>query len=785
MLITRLSYQKILDTLKEDLDLELELRFTTRVIFINNLSSYKKMVSDLSDMADEVVKLSDIAYCSGNDSVPDLKKVLAHISENKDKNILVTSVGEYLRFAQKYEAMAKSLHSIMTFHAHSKKRVWIPIYAAKDIFQDVVGELSIERFELYELEEEADEFDCFVYSDAFSEKSGIDVLHGLKQLYMAWDSLSAYSGMAFSTRKLSMISPSSGNYSVHVIKSPFEYIQQHLKTPNPKLEESLGTDALWAKLASFVASDNCTMESILEKALNIGVFDAQQVVSSWGLLSSNNGFGKWVLWLWYKLGLTASGDYLGYAIQRAQTSNDMQKEIECAIFSCTLSPVFDEWVEERRKALNNMGITELGAAFWKGFGSITDERTRLKLLSNNTQKERIKIIEIISEALKNSKQLSDYRSILKEKYPDLLLYFQESSYLKGDLEEYIHTYKTFKIMDSYDLSISEAAYDVDTFEYDTRSKILNSIKCSSSAYYLWIDGMGVEWIDMLIEKVAKRNPKLTNPDVAIGMAVVPTTTAANMAKADPDTVSYKYNKLDSVSHIKDKTDCNYFAIVEKQFELMGEIADLIVKTAEENPGKPIVVTADHGLSRMAAKAFHEKQGVTAPPGSEVENLGRYCILPNGSNLFNLSRGYKEENCLTFREHSHFICSGYAPGEIHGGASPEEWLVPIITFKNDQKKKKNIDASASYRILTTTVQPDMAGNVELRIKTNGNVDSLVLEQGTRLSVGNNLGKDQWSVSIPNLQPGNDYQIRIHLNNVFSQKIEVITVKRRGFDIDDDF
>ena len=783
MVITRKNYQGIIDALKDDLGLEL--RFTARVIFVNNLSGYYRLVSDLKDMSDEVICLSYDSYCAGNDSVPDLKKVLEHISAEKDKNILIMSIGEYLRFAMKYESSVKCIHSIMTYPMHSTKRIWIPVYAAKDIFQDVVGELPSERYELYELEEEADEFECFVYSDAFSEKSGLVPIRGLKQMYRAWDELKASSGMSFSTKKLSLIPSSSGNYAVHVIKSPFEFIQQHLKSPNPKFEEKLGTDSFWAKLATVAASENGSLDSIIEKALNVASFDAQQIVSSWSHLSSNDGYGKWLLWLWYKLNLTASGDYLGYAIQRANTYNDIQNEIECAIFDCVSSSTFDTWVRERMIALKNMGVAGLSSDFWKAFDTITDERTKLKLLSNNTHEERTRILEIVSGALRSNKKLSDYKSLLSEKYPDLLLYFMESNYLSGSLEEYMQTYKQFKIMDYYDLSISESALDVDTFEFDTRSKILNSIKCEKNAYYLWIDGMGVEWVDMLIKKVGARNSALAKPTVEIGMAAVPTTTAVNMAKADPDTVSYKFNEFDSLSHIKDKSDCNYFSIVDKQFGLMDIIADMIVEVASENSGKAIVVTADHGMSRMAAKAFHEKQGLTPPVGSEIQNLGRYCILPNGVSPYSFSHTYKEDNCLAFMDHSHFTCPGFAPGEIHGGASPEEWLVPIITFKNNQKQKSKYDVEATYKLLGSILQPNMAGIVEVKVKTSGEVNSMLLELGTTTYVGVNTAKNQWSISIPNLLPGKEYTIRIHLNNVFSKKTETISIKRRGLDVDDDF
>lgn len=297
--------------------------------------------------------------------------------------------------------------------------------------------------------------------------------------------------------------------------------------------------------------------------------------------------------------------------------------------------------------------------------------------------------------------------------------------------------------------------------------------------------MGVEWIDMLIEKVVQRKEELKNPVVEIGMAVMPTTTFANMKKADSETVSYKFDRFDSLSHIKDKSDCNYFSIIDKQFEMIGSIADLIVQLSNDHPQKLIVVTADHGMSRMAAKAFHEKQGITPPKGAEIKNLGRYCILPHGVSPYDFSHAYKEDNCLAFRDHSHFVCSGYAPGEIHGGASPEEWLVPVIVFTSDQSSKRDIDTLATYVLLGNSYTIDSHGNVEIQIETSGIVNSLVVEQGMNTFVGRKGRSNRWSVIIPYLQVGKEYSLRIYLNNLYSSKTEVISVKRRGLDVDDDF
>lgn len=53
----------------------------------------------------------------------------------------------------------------------------------------MVGELTAERCELYELAEEADECECFVYSDTFTTNREMVSVCDLKQMYHTWDTL--------------------------------------------------------------------------------------------------------------------------------------------------------------------------------------------------------------------------------------------------------------------------------------------------------------------------------------------------------------------------------------------------------------------------------------------------------------------------------------------------------------------------------------------------------------------------------------------------------------------
>ena len=143
MVFEQKSLQEVLDYIKSDRE---ENRFVARVFFVNNLETYYSFVKTLSDKADITVRLSDEQFCKGSDTVPDLKALIAFLDENKDKDVLVPHLAEYLRIGEVTEKNSACIYSILNRHVHSKKRVWIPIFLAKGLFQTVVGHLDEERF---------------------------------------------------------------------------------------------------------------------------------------------------------------------------------------------------------------------------------------------------------------------------------------------------------------------------------------------------------------------------------------------------------------------------------------------------------------------------------------------------------------------------------------------------------------------------------------------------------------------------------------------------------------
>lgn len=780
MVFAQKSLQEVLDYIKSDRD---ENRFVARVFFVNNLEAYYSFVKMMSDKADITVRLSDEQFCKGSDTVPDLKALIAFLDENKDKDILVPHLAEYLRIGEITEKNSACIYSILNRHVHSKKRVWIPIFLAKALFQTVVGPLDEERFgySIIEIDDSPADFTATAYSKVFAKQKGIVNAVGIREWLSLWDDQKIKSGMSFATRQIKQITPTNGDYTLKTVADPFEYIKDALVDENAKLSKQLGTDEQWTSLIPFVVP-NTTMDEVIPRALNMHIFDPKPVIGNWHTLSDTE---RWTFYLWYQLGLNKSSDYISFAVEQSAKYQDLLSSLECAIIDCRDNISFDKWVRQREEILKKAGYRAPSRTFIKKFDQIVDTRVKLKILTGRTHEERTKILELVSRALNEGGNINDFKTLLQDKYPDLLLYLKPSTYLSGEVKEYMAAYKSSKIADTFSLQLSNTAGQIDCLEFDTRGSILYSLKKSvASPYFLWFDGLGIEWIDMLLEKIKSIDSTVSLSEANIGTAVLPTITKANMDKADPETISEKkIGDLDTLSHIKDKSDCNYFSIVAKQFELIETIARIIVDKINDNPNMEVIVTADHGMSRMAAKGFHLTQGVNPPSKADVFNHGRYCVLSSETASLSISNTKKDGNIVAFCTHNHFTLPGHAPGEVHGGASPEELLVPILHFAK-VNQHGTMPKPINYTLLSSEVFLGTDGCVTLTIKTDELAKSLAVDFKGNIINGSSIDHRIWKIKIPNLSAGNNYTIRIYPNSFFSDKEEIIFVKRKGLIVDDD-
>jgi hypothetical protein len=109
---------------------------------------------------------------------------------------------------------------------------------------------------------------------------------------------------------------------------------------------------------------------------------------------------------------------------------------------------------------------------------------------------------------------------------------------------------------------------------------------------------------------------------------------------------------------------------------MNRIADGLTRFAR------IAITADHGASRLAVIAHNENKGVTLPWDGLPDDW-RYSLAQQGSpRPPELEQEYFPETKKTYwivRGYNRLPKMGGKLYELHGGATLEERLVPIIVF----------------------------------------------------------------------------------------------------------
>jgi len=155
----------------------------------------------------------------------------------------------------------------------------------------------------------------------------------------------------------------------------------------------------------------------------------------------------------------------------------------------------------------------------------------------------------------------------------------------------------------------------------------------------------------------------------------------------------KLDKLDKLAHKGVVDEPDYYACVQEQLDFITRIHHKVTELMEQY--HRVIITGDHGTSRLAARLFHNRDGMPLPKNAKACSHGRYCLLTkeDTSSIPSTRVVTVDDNrYMVFQNYDHFTQSGFAAGadddnaiygEIHGGASPEEMLVPVIVLDSNR------------------------------------------------------------------------------------------------------
>lgn len=375
--------------------------------------------------------------------------------------------------------------------------------------------------------------------------------------------------------------------------------------------------------------------------------------------------------------------YLQYVIHNSNDAGELKDKILIDIIGIPHTDKrFKEYYQNRKRLLKSFPESEL--AYFVSENQV-NPAGEIYNYTDTTVLEKRQIVNWISN--------NGWSDMISELYPQLGLYMKKYIFACGSisdqLTEYFDSYKLQKIQNKIEDKFLEL---VDEYgkkylytKLPTRDSAINKIENKQATYLYWIDALGVEYLSYIIGMANKRGLSVK---VDITRADLPTITSINKSFYDnwPGGLKYKEEDLDNTKHkekggffyTQDKTPVHII----RELEIIEKAIDAAVSSLALHKCKQFVIASDHGASRLAVIKEKENPHQTDTKG---EHSGRCCKAYDEDN-----REYVvEENGYFVRtDYERYAGSRAANVEVHGGATLEEIVVPVITLS--LKRNSDVD-----------------------------------------------------------------------------------------------
>ncbi len=389
--------------------------------------------------------------------------------------------------------------------------------------------------------------------------------------------------------------------------------------------------------------------------------------------------GLWSAHIWSLRRRLPGDSYIAKAISADTTRDNLLWKYIVGSAMAVLSDInAKKYALERAEALKaiNSNYESLIVEF---IGQTKDSNDVLPFLNCGTNAERIEIVRRASTEDLSYSLPKEYGEL----FPTLVDYFSTDFEYEDDATTaYFKEYRRLKVSSGITDSFVKRAYDfVVPKTHHTREAVMGKLQMQSDIALLVVDAMGAEYMPLLLALAKRRGMNVESQ--AIVSAKLPTETVFNPIKWDETRILPDIKSIDNIVHNgaakhEVSTPERNFAETLRVFEseIMNRIADGLTRFAR------VVVTADHGASRLAVIAHNEGKSTTLPWDGQPDDW-RYSLAPQGATRPpELEQEYFPETKKTYwivRGYNRLPKMGGKLYELHGGATLEERLVPVVVF----------------------------------------------------------------------------------------------------------
>lgn len=729
-------------------------RYPIRFIFVNNLDTFKTLAIEMSRRVANFIELSaKIPHPDGWFTSDDILSCFKNITQDT----CIIPLSEILRFTARdiFRTMLISIFEIENHHSQLDRRIYLPMLGLWERFESDFYNKFHRKGEgqpIWKISE-SNSRRIKIHNINFPIGPNHSLIKNSQEWLDLWKNNHENDIYNFSDSMRFLYNQFLPDpiFQADQLTSYKEFIKINLGYEVPFKYAEYDKD-YWRQLSDEL--ENCKQHKInclrsyiyyLFKINPKVEFDRNIFVKLY--LDQSETYHHWLLKMYFGEILKHNNTYL------AEVLEDLVEYNNDELIGILWTKIFEiepsnSYFNERKSLLDYIHNTLLYPCFTiekkliKYLNNInnSDFKTQEKYLTGMTFLEKLHIINQVSNSLEYRYQIESLKTI----YPDLYGYLAWDFHLDDEELDWISTYfKEYcfsKFSNTPSPRLIELLHNVNKDEstfYDWYYK-LGQYPDLDDTEVIWIDGLGAEWTSLLIHLINEHGKAFNYSIIkkSIVRVNLPSITSINRhSNATHIQLLDQYIHTESTySHPKNLIE---------QIELLKKI---IMKEILSSDKKKVSIVSDHGFTFLAQK----KYGNFKKFRMETSNHDGRCMwteknLKSSTDFLfyvNKSKDAKNGNCLISLKYTSMNNTPYR--EVHGGATPEEILVPFIVI---EKKHDAI----YYRVtIISEILSILKPQLLITINPEPNINpSIIVDNRTFLLAKKN---DHWCADLLGVYPG---------------------------------
>ena len=559
-------------------------------------------------------------------------------------------------------------------------------------------------------------------------------------------------------------------YSIRSSKGIYKELLRAFPVLKGDLEESWGTKEDWERFAQ-EWKECLSWGALAEKHFGIDAHFSAILEREY---KQADAYETWLYWLLLKVQGASEDAYLSYALGKSRHWQDLWEHIFLSLSSLSFQMrEFEKYCEGRKRLLEGQPIPATWVSEYQD--AIAQKgRDAIWYLFAGTAWEEKMLFQCLADYDYTKEEVM---GVLKTHFPDLFAYMKSFTFTMHQkvperlvplLTKYFDDYKWQKLMNhltpDFKAQVNTLAEHRVYNQFPIRSLALSQMKKENTMMY-FVDALGVEYLSYISEK-CKTYGLLLSIQVVHGE--LPSITSQNTEFMNPGVINIK--DLDELKH--ESQTYNY----EKQkipLHLVAELKaiDGVLQTIRDGllmkEMKSAIIVSDHGATRLAVLNDEEYGAEFIVGESKGQHSGRCCQVEEDPGI---PFAAYENGYAVLANYMRFKGSRKADVEVHGGATLEETLVPLLQISLKPK-----DPMVEFQPALVQLRKKEVG--ELLLVTNFDMaDPYIIVNGKIYRGKLDTHRRRAIIPLPDMKRTHDYMADIYDGDTLLKEQVAFHVKK---------